>query len=26
MNTNPAVSLDHIVLLHTAIYRFMCND
>jgi hypothetical protein len=26
MNTNHAVSLDHIVLLHTAIYRFMCSD
>jgi hypothetical protein len=26
MNTNHAVSLDHIVLLHTAKYRFMCSD
>jgi hypothetical protein len=26
MNTNHAVSLDHIVLLHTAKYRFTCSD
>jgi len=26
MNTNHAFSLDHTVLLHTAIYRFMCSD
>lgn len=26
MNTNYAVSLDHIVLLHTAKSPFMCSD
>ena len=26
MNTNQTISLDHIVLLHTEKYRFMCSD